>query len=495
MSQRSTPIYASQQFNSNDLMSPLSDEDTTGTTGVGQAKHPRKLQHSKKTDDAEKDCHGYDSWMSADSDQIFARQFTSDSFEFEAMLRHLVTTQDLEEQRPTYKRRSEYASSDSMSSQDPYFRDSGKQDKAGKEGTVTKFSPPARRELGEQDSGKKATRVLADRPVRGAAQSSMSTHVVAPKPDGDAQGSTTKLRPCQPADLTEDQVGAVPLLLENLQISRDDVLMTEIVGRGASSEVWRGEWRGEIVAVKRLNNKRGTPKQDAAFLREAAIVGQLSHKHLVKMHGLCFNMHPYLLISELCVGGSLFELLYEDPDVNLALSQKMKMCCDVACVMDYLHTSKPKIIHRDLKSLNLLLDQRITTASDVPHVKVSDFGLSRMQDQLEIESVKMTAGIGTVNWMAPEAMSKKYTEKVDVYSFAMVVYEIFCEEVPFEEFPVGAILQSVREGERPDLDKCPADTPEDMKKVIARCWATYPSRRPSFEVISRIVEATAAALS
>merc|ERR1719456_1750376 len=109
--------------------------------------------------------------------------------------------------------------------------------------------------------------------------------------------------------------------------------------------------------------------------------------------------------------------------------------------MDYLHKHRPMIIHRDLKSLNLLLQETVGSPSDTPTVKVSDFGLAKMRDEdAEGSWGKMTATAGTFHWMAPEVHTGKYDEKADVYSFAMVLFEIAGREVPFEELEPEKVL-------------------------------------------------------
>merc|ERR1719223_1913625 len=99
--------------------------------------------------------------------------------------------------------------------------------------------------------------------------------------------------------------------------------------------------------------------------------------------------------------------------------------------MEYLHNFSPQIIHRDLKSLNLLLRDEVKSNKDRPFVKVSDFGVARMKEE---EWGQMTVGAGTQHWMAPEVFKGgDYDEKVDIYSFSMVLFEVICREVPFED--------------------------------------------------------------
>merc|ERR1719261_1542477 len=115
------------------------------------------------------------------------------------------------------------------------------------------------------------------------------------------------------------------------------------------------------------------------------------------------------------------------------------------------------IIHRDLKSLNLLLAAPVTDSKAVPMVKVTDFGLSRMKDEaLGSQWGPMTMAAGTCHWMAPEVASgKHYDEKADVYSYAMALFEIICREVPFQEKQPQDVVRLVAEGKRPDMEAVP----------------------------------------
>merc|ERR1719433_742433 len=157
--------------------------------------------------------------------------------------------------------------------------------------------------------------------------------------------------------------------------------------------------------------------------------------------------------------------------------------------MDYLHKFNPQIIHRDLKSLNLLLSKPVLSSTDIPLVKVSDFGLSRMKDQApESEWGKMTIAAGTCHWMAPEVFTGTvYDEKVDVYSYGMILFEIVCREIPFEEEEPAAVGKLTVNGARPDLEAVPPDCPTDLRELMIRCWAQDPKGRPKFdEVVMRL---------
>lgn len=277
--------------------------------------------------------------------------------------------------------------------------------------------------------------------------------------------------------------------LQNNQIDRQELQWDEtednVIGTGATARVFKGVWHGKQVAVKQLNlTKRWATqlRQEVAFLREATIIAQISHQGLVQFYGVAIDRQPYLLITEFCAGGTCYNLLHIDQDIDLEVNQQLKMCCDIACAMDYLHKFQPQIIHRDLKSLNLLLVEPVTSTDDVPYVKVADFGLGKMKDHLE-DWGHMTKEVGTAAWRAPETSTGTYTEKADIYSFAMCVFEIICEEIPFHEMDSSEVTKAVYKGARPDMEAVPPFMPPDLVTLMVQCWAHEPSNRPSFHSI------------
>merc|ERR1719159_2231621 len=153
--------------------------------------------------------------------------------------------------------------------------------------------------------------------------------------------------------------------------------------------------------------------------------------------------------------------------------------------MQYLHAFEPQIIHRDLKSLNLLLAEQVLDESHEPIVKVSDFGLSRMKDSVvDADWGKMTMAAGTCHWMAPEVFTgTRYDAKVDVYSYAMILFEIICREIPFEDVEPASIGRLLVQGQRPDLEAVPPDCPPNLLELMQQCWSHLPEERPSFAAI------------
>lgn len=288
-----------------------------------------------------------------------------------------------------------------------------------------------------------------------------------------------------------DSKGSSPEL--EIQLNRDDIVVHEKIGSGSEATVYSGTWRGKKVAIKQIRtDKRGlSNKQQIAIAREVSIITTVRHKNLVSFFGTCFASRPLLLVCELCEGGTLFELLHNCMHIDLTWEQRATITADVARAMTYLHGLDPQILHRDLKSLNLLLAKPVTSNSDKPIVKVADFGLARTRDKTETD-FKMTSGVGSIYWMAPEVnMGRAYDEKVDVYSFAMVLFEILCRDIPFNDLEPREVEEEIMKGSRPALDMVPNDCPKWLIDLMVDCWANDPSKRPSFKYIVAKLDAEA----
>lgn len=264
----------------------------------------------------------------------------------------------------------------------------------------------------------------------------------------------------------------------------DEVELSQCVGRGANAEVYHGRLYGVDVAVKALFLRMG-PREHERIQREINVMSKITHPNLVRLYGVTLN--PLQVITGWCAGGDCFNLLHTQiNNVQLGWDQLHKMSSDVAAGMAYLHARNPLIIHRDLKSPNLMLDLPVTGPTDCPQVKVTDFGLSKMRYEQSPDACnEMTTQVGSVNWMAPEAISStNYDERVDIYSFGMVMFEIICREVPFEDAEDHEDLKNqIVSGQRPDLEAVPPDTPPLLRNLMIACWAADPDQRPDFRQI------------
>lgn len=136
-----------------------------------------------------------------------------------------------------------------------------------------------------------------------------------------------------------------------------------------------------------------------------------------------------------------------------------------------MHSCKPPILHRDLKSLNIFLNEHLT-------IKIGDFGWTKTLDEY------MTNKIGTYQWMAPEVIGNKpYTEKADVFSYSIILWEIASREPPYRNITGTKVSEGVLYNDlRPNI---PKKTPEPFAKLMKKCWDSDPQRRPGFKEIIR----------
>jgi len=270
--------------------------------------------------------------------------------------------------------------------------------------------------------------------------------------------------------------------------SSDDVTLGALIGRGGTATVHVARRNDETLAVKKFNYPSARTLQ--AFKRELTILTSVQHRNIVQLRDFSEAQSSLMLITELCEGGCMFDLLHST-NMEVLTSQKCAMLADVARAMHHLHGLAPRIIHRDLKSLNLLIAAKFSPEHEAPCVKLCDFGSAHVS---EIESCKagdkpnsLTKNVGTPHWMAPEVALGKYDEKVDVYSFAMVMFELFALLLPFADLDASEVHLASSQGLRPDLDELDPETPSDLVDLMVKCWASAPADRPSFEHICSLL--------
>ncbi|KAL7098555.1 hypothetical protein ACP275_09G024400 [Erythranthe tilingii] len=247
---------------------------------------------------------------------------------------------------------------------------------------------------------------------------------------------------------------------------------------GRHSRIYRGVYKRRDVAIKLISQ----PEEDgdlAAFLEkqftsEVAILFGLRHPNIISFIAACKKPPVFCIITEYYPGGSLRKYLHQQEPYSLPLNLVLKLSLDIAHGMQYLHGRG--ILHRDLKSENLLLDEDMC-------VKVADFGISCLESQCG--SAK--GFTGTYRWMAPEMIKEKHhTKKVDVYSFGLVLWELLTALIPFDDMtPEQAAFAVCQKNARPPL---PSSCPTAFRNLINRCWSSNPDKRPQFDEIVGILE-------
>lgn len=273
---------------------------------------------------------------------------------------------------------------------------------------------------------------------------------------------------------------------ESLLVDPKKLFIGSKIGEGAHGKVYEGRYGDRIVAIKVLN--RGKTSEERAvledrFIREVNMMSRVKHENLVKFIGACKD--PLMVIvTELLPGLSLRKYLNCLRPKQLELNVALSYAIDIARAMDCLHANG--IIHRDLKPDNLLL------TANHKYVKLADFGLAREETLTEM----MTAETGTYRWMAPELYStvtlrqgekKHYNNKVDVYSFGIVFWELLTNRMPFEGMSnLQAAYAAAFKQHRPTI---PDDIAPDLAFIIQSCWVEDPNMRPSFSQIIRMLNA------
>jgi len=264
-------------------------------------------------------------------------------------------------------------------------------------------------------------------------------------------------------------------------IDYSELQMEKELGEGGFGKVYKCKYQGDPVAVKQLMMegmsaaKRLQRFQD--FSMEAFFMSQLKHDNIVQLVGLCMN--PMCLVTEFVPCGDLYHMIKEN-DVEFVWPFVHRICVDVALGMRFLHGFLPPIIHRDLKSPNILMCTR--GRLDVPVVaKVADFGLSSFSAASLQGGGDMFSG-----WQPPEVLNnQEYDESADVYSFGIIMWELVAFGAPFAEYDhmfknIMMKRQEITKGLRPTI---PEGTKEPFQDLMKKCWQTNPKERPDFSFV------------
>ena len=212
---------------------------------------------------------------------------------------------------------------------------------------------------------------------------------------------------------------------------------------------------------------------------EIEIMRRIKHPNITKFIGACTKSPHMCIVTEL-LEMSLFDLLH-NTRLKISIDIELKIANGATNGVSHLHDNN--IIHRDLKSANILLDKHFEP-------RITDFGLSRMKDQSTL-----TAGTGTFQWMAPEVIQgKKYDEKSDIYSLAMIFWEIKTGLIPFVSYRLNGIQASVAvvtQKKRPKIDSNifkNRDNYNKWKILIIKMWNQSPVKRPTAKQVIKLLQ-------
>lgn len=264
------------------------------------------------------------------------------------------------------------------------------------------------------------------------------------------------------------------------KVEYDDLQFIERLGKGEFGEVFRGYYGKEEVAIKQLffdENMTELIVQDLA--REIDSFRHLSHKRLVRFIGASLQLPNLCLVTEYMPGGSLHHLLHVRRQ-KLPFGHALNMCIQIADGVSYLHSQIPTIVHRDLKSLNVVLDLSL-------NIKICDFGLTESMDRTHI--TKKNNG-GSPRYMAPELFDckTKITEKIDVWAMGCIFVEVCGGPLPYEKITTLAELtkEMLIKRRTPSI---PEFITGQMRDVCKSCLSFHYQERPSSQRAFELLKA------
>ncbi len=248
------------------------------------------------------------------------------------------------------------------------------------------------------------------------------------------------------------------------------------LGEGGFGIVYKAIWNYVDVAVKKLMMELSESVMQE-FEKEVEVHSKLRNPYIVQIFGIT---ETYGMVMEYMSRGSLHNVLEKNRREEFSWTQRNKIAMDMLIGLSYLH--QKQIIHRDLKSLNVLLD-------DHYRAKLADFGLAKVRSEISSHHSAQSGGAkGTTQWMAPELFARKpeYTTKTDIFSYGIVLWELAAHEYPFKDATPFAVPMLVLKGDREEF---PPDTPPGYAQLAQQCWDGAPDKRPTVDEAIRHLKA------
>ncbi|KAL2321853.1 hypothetical protein Fmac_026232 [Flemingia macrophylla] len=286
---------------------------------------------------------------------------------------------------------------------------------------------------------------------------------------------------------------------QDWEIDPSKLIIKTAIARGTFGTVHRGVYDTQDVAVKMLDwgeegqrTEAEVASLRAAFTQEVVVWHKLDHPNVTKFIGATMGSSELQIqtdngligmpsnvccvVVEYLAGGNLKQFLIKNRRRKLAFKVVIQLALDLARGLSYLHSQK--IVHRDVKTENMLLDKTRT-------VKIADFGVARVEASNPND---MTGETGTLGYMAPEVLNgNPYNRKCDVYSFGICLWEIYCCDMPFPDLSFTEITSAVvRQNLRPEIPRC---CPSSLANVMKKCWDASPEKRPEMDEVVSMLEA------
>lgn len=253
---------------------------------------------------------------------------------------------------------------------------------------------------------------------------------------------------------------------EELYIESNELIVKEQIGKGSFGIVRSALWRGTPIAVKEFQSDL-EEECKKEIIAELDSLSRLHHPNIIQLLGVQILKKPYMIAME------YMPFSLENHIHFLRFIDKKSICIDIARGLAYIHNRKPdSIIHRDLKPSNILLTISLKA-------KLADFGLSILQKDNFLE-YKMTGETGSYRYMAPEVLRhESYNSKVDIWSFGMVIYEIFIQK-PYDNLSLDQMIHHIANYITPLYDKTKI---KGLQDVLSRCLIKSKNRTKSINLI------------
>ncbi|PPD99632.1 hypothetical protein GOBAR_DD03344 [Gossypium barbadense] len=259
------------------------------------------------------------------------------------------------------------------------------------------------------------------------------------------------------------------------EILWEELTIGEQIGQGSCGTVYHGLWYASDVAVKVFPNLEYSDDVIHSFRQEVSLMKRLRHPNVLLFMGAVTSPQRLCIVTEFLQRGSLFRLLQRNA-AKLERKRRVHMALDIAQGMNYLHHCNPTIVHRDLKSSNLLVDKNWTVKGYLLSDQVGDFGLSRLKHATFLTT---KTGKGTPHWMAPEVLRNEPSdEKSDIYSFGVILWELATGKIPWENLNSIQVIGAV--GFMNQRLEIPNYLDPLWASIIESCWLSDPQSRPTF---------------
>jgi len=258
----------------------------------------------------------------------------------------------------------------------------------------------------------------------------------------------------------------------NFYINYDEFKLSNKIGEGGFGEVFLGTWNGQDVAVKKLTLKQASKDRSVLlrFINEINIISSLRHPNIVLYMGASIEKNNYYMITEYLPKGSLFDFLHREKG-KFTEKEQLHIAYEIAIGLQYLHSRK--IIHCDLKSSNILIDDNLK-------IKIGDFGLSRFLNKKN--PYENIGRIGTPHWMAPEILKGgNYQVSADVFSYGMILWEILTQEIPYYGIDPRKLINIVAEDKK--IVAVPKKGNGVIRKITQECLNYEPNKRPALKSV------------